>query len=691
LVRKNIQSCQTNIYNMNILEHPFETPFQTAPFSKIKTEDFLPAVRNAIKSAKAEIEAITSNTESPNFKNTIEALEYSGQQLERITSIFFNLNAAETNDEIQKTAQEISPLLSEFSNDITLNQELFQRIKAVYDQKEQLQLTTEQSTLLDKKYKSFSRNGANLNDEYKTKLREIDKKLSSLKLKFGENVLADTHNYELQIINENDLEGLPEGAIEAAKQVAESKQKDGWIFTLDYPSYIPFMTYAKNRKLRHELAIAAGKKGFQNNPFNNEKIVLEITKLRQQRANLLGYQTHAHFVLEERMAKSPKAVNKFLNELLEKAKPAALKEFEELQQFAKQTDGIESLQKWDSAYYAEKLKQQRFNLDDEMLKPYFQLENVIDGVFKIAGKLYDLHFEQVNNIETYHEDVKTYLVKFGNGELAAVFYADFFPRKGKRNGAWMTSYKPQYNIHGSNERPHISIVCNFTKPTKTKPSLLTFNEVTTLFHEFGHALHGMLANTTYPSLSGTSVYWDFVELPSQILENWCYEKDALALFARHYETNEPIPMDFIERIKAAATFHQGLQTLRQLSFGILDMNWHGMNPSNIDNVKQYELAAFKDTNLFPDVPENCMSTSFSHIFQGGYSSGYYSYKWAEVLDADAFEYFKEEGIFNPEVAGKFKNFVLSQGGTDDPMTLYKKFRGQEPKPEALLKRAGLLT
>lgn len=675
---------------MNILEHPFETSFQTAPFSKIKTEDFLPAVRNAIKSAKAEMEAITSNTESPNFKNTIEALEYSGQQLERITSIFFNLNAAETNDEIQKTAQEISPLLSEFSNDITLNQELFQRIKAVYDQKDQLQLTTEQSTLLDKKYKSFSRNGANLNDEDKIKLRDIDKRLSSLKLKFGENVLADTHNYELQIINKNDLEGLPEGAIEAAKQVAESKQKDGWIFTLDYPSYIPFMTYAKSRKLRQELAIAAGKKGFQNNSYNNEKIVLEITKLRQQRANLLGYQTHAHFVLEERMAKSPEAVNKFLNELLEKAKPAAVNEFEELQQFAKQTDGIETLQKWDSAYYAEKLKQQRFNLDDEMLKPYFQLENVIDGVFKIAGKLYGLHFEQVNYIDTYHDEVTTYLVKFGNGELAAVFYADFFPRKGKRNGAWMTSYKPQYNIHGSNERPHISIVCNFTKPTKTKPSLLTFNEVTTLFHEFGHALHGMLANTTYPSLSGTSVYWDFVELPSQILENWCYEKDALALFARHYETNEPIPMDYIERIKAAATFHQGLQTLRQLSFGILDMKWHGLNTSEVKNVKQYELEAFKDTNLFPDVAENCMSTSFSHIFQGGYSSGYYSYKWAEVLDADAFEYFKEQGIFNSEVANKFKNFVLSQGGTDDPMTLYKKFRGQEPKPDALLKRAGLL-
>lgn len=675
---------------MNILNQAFLTPFQTAPFSKINTTDFLPAIEQSIINAKLEIEAITSNIEKPNFQNTIEALEFSGQQLERITSIFFNLNAAETNEDIQKIAQDISPLLSEFSNDITLNEALFLRIKEVFNQKEALNLNIEQQTLLEKKYKSFSRNGANLNETNKLKLRDIDKKLSSLKLKFGENVLADSQNYELHITNEQDLEGLPDGAMEAAKQLAESKEKNGWIFTLDYPSYIPFMTYAKNRTLRKELAIAAGKKGFQDNKNNNETIVLEIAKLRYQRAKILGYQTHAHFVLEERMAKTPESVKSFLEDLLQKAKPAAIKEFEELQEFAQTLDQIESLQKWDSAYYAEKLKQERFNLDDELLKPYFKLENVIEGVFKIAEKLYDLHFEQIDTIDTYHEEVKTYLVKYSNGEIAAVFYADFFPRKGKRNGAWMTSYKSQYTLNNINERPHISIVCNFTKPTTTKPSLLTFNEVTTLFHEFGHALHGMLANTTYPSLSGTSVYWDFVELPSQILENWCYEKEALTLFAKHYQTNEPIPMDYIEKIKALATFNQGLQTLRQISFGILDMKWHGENPSDIANVKHYEFEAFKDTNLFPDVAENCMSTSFSHIFQGGYSSGYYSYKWAEVLDADAFEYFKEQGIFSAEVAGKFKNFVLSQGGTQDPMTLYKKFRGQEPKPEALLKRAGLL-
>lgn len=675
---------------MQILINSFQTPYNTAPFSKIKNEDFLPAIKKSIEEAKTEINQITENSETPTFQNTIEALEFSGTQLDRITSIFFNLNAAETNDEIQKIAQEVSPILSEFSNDITLNDILFERVKTVYNQKEQLNLNTEQITLLEKKYKSFARNGANLNDEQKRQLREIDKELSQLKLKFGENVLAETNNYELHITNQSDLAGLPDGTIEAAQQLAESKNKKGWLFTLDYPSYIPFMTYANNRTLRKELAIAAGKKGFQDNNFNNENIVLKIANLRHKRSQLLGYQSHAHFVLEERMAKSPESVKSFLNELLEKAKPAALKEFDELKQFAKELDGLDTLQKWDAAYYAEKLKQQLFQLDDELLKPYFKLENVIEGVFTIANKLFGLKFEEVKNIDTYHHEVKTYVVTDKTDELVAIFYADFFPRPGKRNGAWMTSYKPQYIKNEINERPHVSIVCNFTKPTKTKPSLLTFNEVTTLFHEFGHALHGMLANTTYPSLSGTSVYWDFVELPSQILENWCYEKEALELFARHFETNAVIPMKYVEKIKASATFHQGMQTLRQLSFGLLDMSWHAHNPSQINNVKAQELKAFKHTNLYPDVPENCMSTSFSHIFQGGYSSGYYSYKWAEVLDADAFAYFLEQGIFNQEIAHKFKTNILSQGGTEDPMVLYKKFRGKEPQPEALLVRAGLI-
>ena len=675
---------------MTILNKAFNTPYNTAPFSKIKTEDYLPAFKEGIKKSKAEIDAITANTEAPTFENTIEALDYSGEELDRLSSIFFNLNSAETNDEIQKIAQEVSPLLSEFGNDITLNEALFKRVKAVYDSKSTLDLTTEQATLFDKRYKGFSRNGANLAEDKKTKLRAIDKELSQLKLKFGEHILAETNAYELHLTNEDDLSGLPEGAKEAAKQLAESKDKDGWLITLDYPSYIPFMTYADNRKLREELSKAFGRKGFQNNELDNQDIVLKIAKLRFERAQLLGYKTHAHFVLEERMAQTPEKVTSFLNELLEKAKPAAKDEFKALEDFAKDLDGIDQLQKWDSGYYSEKLKQKLFNLDDEQLKPYFKLENVINGAFTVAEKLFGLQFEEIDTIDKYHEDVLTYKVTDADGELVSIFYADFFPRAGKRNGAWMTSYKPQMIKDGKNERPHISNVCNFTKPTKSKPSLLTFNEVTTLFHEFGHGLHGMLANTTYPSLSGTSVYWDFVELPSQVLENWCYEKEALELFATHYETGEVIPMELIEKIKASATFHEGMQTLRQLSFGLLDMAWHGVDPSEIKDVKAYEVKAFGDTSLYPDVPENCMSTAFSHIFQGGYSSGYYSYKWAEVLDADAFEYFKEEGIFNKTVADKFKTFVLSQGGTENPMTLYKKFRGQEPKPEALLRRAGLL-
>ncbi len=675
---------------MNILNTSFDTLYNTAPFSKIKDGDFLPSFKLAIEEAKAEIDTITNSDASPTFENTIETLEFSGKQLDRISSIFFNLNSAETSDEIQKIAQEVSPLLSEFSNDITLNEALFERVKAVYNNKSTLNLTVEQETLLDKKYKSFARNGANLSEDKKQKLREIDKQLSQITLKFGENVLAETNNFEMLVANEEDLSGLPEGEMEAAKQLAESKEKEGWMFTLDYPSYIPFMTNADNRELRKKLAIAAGKKAFKGDALDNQDNVLQIAKLRFERAKLLGYKTHAHFVLEERMAKTPQKVEEFLEELLEKAKPAALKEFNELQDFATDLDGIATLEKWDSGYYAEKLKQKRFDLDDEKLKPYFKLENVIDGAFKVAQKLFGLEFKEITSIDKYHEDVLTYKVANSEGKFISILYADFFPRAGKRNGAWMTSYKSQYIENGIEERPHISIVCNFTKPTKTKPSLLTFNEVTTLFHEFGHAIHGMLANTTYPSLSGTSVFWDFVELPSQILENWCYEKEALELFATHYQTGELIPMDLVQKIKDSSAFHEGMQTLRQLSFGLLDMSWHGIDPTSITDVKAHELKAFEGTQLCPDVKENCMSTSFSHIFQGGYSSGYYSYKWAEVLDADAFEFFTEKGIFDEEVATKFMDNVLSQGGIEDPMVLYKRFRGKEPQPDALLKRAGLI-
>jgi len=670
--------------------NPLLQDFTTAPFSKIESQHYQPAIEKAIELAKTEIDEIVSNHENPTFENTTVALDFVGEKLNRITSIFFNLNAAETNDEIQKIAQKVSPLLSEFRNDITLNDELFARVKKVFESKDSLQLSPEQTMLLEKQYKGFARNGANLSEENKTKLRKIDAELSKLSLQFGENVLAETNAFELHILDEKELTGLPESAKEAAQEIAKEKGKEGFVFTLDFPSYIPFVTYAENRELRKKMAIAAGKKGFQNNEFNNENIVLNIVKLRHERANLLGYQSHAHFVLEERMAETPEKVIEFSNELLQKAKPAAEREFKHLENYAKNLDGIEQLEKWDGAYYGEKLKKELFELDQEQLKPYFQLENVIEGVFTIANKLFDLNFKEVFNIDKYHQEVKTYEVYDSKNNFIAIFYADFHPRKGKRNGAWMTSYKSQFIQNQVNERPHVSIVCNFTKPTATKPSLLTFNEVTTLFHEFGHALHGMLANTTYTSLSGTSVSWDFVELPSQVLENWCYEKEALELFAKHYKTGEIIPMKYVEKIKESASFHEGMQTLRQLSFGILDMKWHSENPSEITSIKEFENEAFSDTKLYPDEAENCMSTSFSHIFQGGYSAGYYSYKWAEVLDADAFEYFLENGIFNKEIATKFKENVLSKGGTEKPMNLYKRFRGKEPKPDALLKRAGLV-
>jgi len=674
---------------MKLFLKKFTTNHNTAPFSKINHSDYKEAFEKTIELARTEIDSIVNNTEIPTFSNSIEALDYSGEQLDRLTSIFFNLNSAETCDEMQKIAQEVSPLLTDFSNDIALNEELFKRVKAVYDQKDSLTLTTEQATLLYKKFKGFSRNGALLSEEDKLKLREIDTELAKTKLTFGGNVLAETNNYQLHITNEADLKGLPDGTKEMAASLAKSKNLEGWVFTLDFPSYLPFVTYVENRELRKEIAIAAGKKAFQNNEFNNKENVKRIVELSHKRANLLGYESHSHFVLEERMAQNPEKVQLFLNDLLEKAKPAAQKEFAELTTFAKELDGIDQLEKWDGAYYSEKLKQKLFSLDDELLKPYFKLENVLNGAFTIAEKLFGITFKEVFDIDKYHEDVQTFEVLDFEGNLVAIFYSDFFPRKGKRNGAWMTSYKPQYIKDGINERPHVSIVCNFTPPTETKPSLLTFNEVTTLFHEFGHALHGMLANTTYPSLSGTSVYWDFVELPSQVMENWCYEPEALAVFAKHYETGEIIPQQYVEKIKESASFLEGMATLRQLSFGILDMTYHGKSQT-IADVKAFEKQAMEGTSLYPDVAENCMSTSFSHIFQGGYSSGYYSYKWAEVLDADAFAYFQEKGIFNTEVATKFKDNVLSKGGTELPMELYKKFRGQEPKVEALLKRAGLL-
>jgi peptidyl-dipeptidase Dcp len=675
---------------MNPLLEKFNTPFETAAFHLIKNEHFLPAIKEAIQLGKTEIERIKA-APIPDFENTIVALDRSGEKLNIISAIFFNLNSAETNDTIQSLAREISPLLTAHSNDILLDEELFNRIQQVYEQREALRLTEEQKTLLDKTYKAFVRNGAKLDDAQKERLREIDKELSQLGLKFGENVLAETNKYELVVDNEEDLAGLPDAVKEAAAQTAEEKGKPGkWVFTLAFPSYIPFMTYAEKRELRKELFIAYNTKSCKGDELDNKQHIMDMLKLKNERVNLLGYKRYSDFILEERMAKSAPKVMEFLQNLLEKAKPKALEEMAELAAFAKELDGLEELEKWDFSYYSEKLKKQKYEVDDELLRPYFKLENVIQGVFTTAEKLFGIRFIENPDIPKYHPEVTTYEVQDRDGNHVAVFYADFFPRSGKRNGAWMTSFRGQKIIDGKDHRPHVSIVCNFTKPTKTKPSLLTFNEVTTLFHEFGHALHGMLANGNYESLSGTSVYWDFVELPSQIFENWCYEKECLDLFARHFESGEPISEDLIQKIKNAANFHQGYQTVRQISFGLLDMAYHGSDPSEITDVPAFEKDTMKETNLLPDVEGTLMSTSFSHIFQGGYAAGYYSYKWAEVLDADAFELFLEKGIFDEETATSFKKNILAAGGSEHPTILYKRFRGREPKPEALLKRAGLV-
>ncbi|MCF1751567.1 M3 family metallopeptidase [Mariniradius sediminis] len=674
---------------MNPLLAPFDTPFETAPFDLIKEEHYLPAVQQAIQMAKNEISQIKEQA-LPDFENTIVALERAGEKLNTISAIFFNINSAETNDRIQALAREISPLLTAHSNDVLLDEALFQRIQQIYEYRETLKLTEEQKTLMDKTYKAFVRNGARLNPEQKGRLRQIDQELSQLGLKFGENVLAETNKYELVVENEVELAGLPHSIVEAAAQTADEKGKKGkWVFTLAFPSYIPFMTYAENRDLRRELFIAYNTKSCKGDELDNQQHIKDMLKLKHERAQLLGYNSYADFVLEERMAKSPIQVKDFLLDLLEKAKPKAEQEVTELAEFAKKLDGLEKLEKWDFAFYSEKLKKERFAIDDELLRPYFKLENVIEGVFQTAAKLFRISFIENPSIPKYHPEVTAYEVKDRDGKHLAVFYADFFPRPGKRNGAWMTSYRGQKILNGTNQRPHVSIVCNFTKPTKTKPSLLTFNEVKTLFHEFGHALHGLLANGTYESLSGTSVYWDFVELPSQIFENWCYEKECLDLFAKHFETGEAIPENLIEKIKQAANFQQGYQTVRQISFGLLDMAYHGTSPNEIRDIAAFEAESMKQTQLLPDVPGALMSTSFSHIFQGGYAAGYYSYKWAEVLDADAFALFEEKGVFNSEVADSFHRNILAAGGSEHPSIVYRRFRGRDPKPEALLKRSGL--
>ncbi|WP_461141154.1 M3 family metallopeptidase [Spirosoma pomorum] len=677
--------------NQNPFLVPYTTPHQTAPFDKIKNDDYLPAIKDGLAQGRKDVDAIVNNPAKPTFENTVVALEQGGELLGKVTSVLFNLNSAETSPELQAIVKEVSPMLSEYGNDITLNEKLFARIKTVYDQRASLKLDPESAMLLEKAYKRFARNGANLDEKGKERLRAIDKELSQLSLQFGENVLNETNEYTMLVTDEKDLAGLPDYVVEAAKATAKQKGKEGYIFTLQAPSYGPFMQYADNRDLRKKLYMGFNGRGFHGDKNDNSAIIDKIVKLRYERANLLGYPTHADFVLEESMAGSRGKVQSFLDELVGYARPAAERQLTELTTYAK-ANGFtdEKLQAWDNSYYAEKLKKEKYDLDDETLKPYFKLENVLNGAFTVANKLYGITFKERKDIPVYNAEVKTFDVFDKDGKFLAVFYGDYFPRAGKRSGAWMNDVQGQKVENGQNVRPHIVNVCNFTRPTETKPSLLTFYEVTTLFHEFGHGLHGMLANGKYESLSGTSVPRDFVELPSQVMENWCYDPEALKLFAKHYQTGEVIPNELIEKIRASQNFLAGLGNMRQLRFGLVDMYYHGQKPTG-ESISEVESKIDSLTNLFPRVEGTAFSPAFSHIFAGGYSAGYYSYKWSEVLDADAFDFFKENGgLTNKTAAESFRKNVLEKGGSERPMELYKKFRGREPSPKAMLRRSGLI-
>jgi peptidyl-dipeptidase Dcp len=677
------------IMNQNILLEPFDTPYQTPPFHLIKEDDYLPAFKEAINRAEKEIEQIVNNDEPPSFENSVEALEAAGKQLTTVSNIFFNLNHADTNENIQKIAREVSPLLTKFNNDIWLNQKLFKRIKSVYDNKNNVTLREDRQKLLDDTFKEFVRRGALLTGEEKKQYRKITEELAKLSLEFGEHVLAETNGYKLHIIDKKDLSGLPEGVIEAAAVLAKSEKKEGWMFSLHFPSYMPFMKYADNRNLRKQMFMAYSKRGNQNNQYDNKEIIKKMVNLRREKARLLGHQTHAHYVLEKSMATSVTTVNGFLNELLEASIAFAVNDVKEVEAFAKKKGLTGKLERWDFIYYSEKLKTQKLGLNDEMTKPYFQLQNVEKGVFGLASRLYGIRFQENKSIPKYHDEVRAFEVFDENNRFLAVLYVDYFPRPTKQGGAWMTSFREQYVENGKDIRPLVSLVTNFTRPTGTKPSLLTFREVETFLHEFGHGLHGMLSRVHYESQSGTNVYRDFVELPSQLMENWASEKEWLKEVGIHYQTGEIIPDELVEKLAESKRFQSGYATVRQLSFGLNDMAWHTLNQPFDGDVVAFEKKAMAPTELFPPVKGSCMSTAFSHIFDGGYSAGYYGYKWAEVLDADAFELFKEKGIFNKEVADSFRKNILEKGGTKHPMELYRAFRGHKPSIKPLLKRSGL--
>lgn len=668
----------------------YETPHQTTPFNLIRNEHFEPAMMEGMKRQNEEIDHIIQNPEPPTFENTLEELEKSGELLGRVTTVFSNLMSADTNDEMDAIAEKMMPMLTAHSNNITLNDNLFQRIKAVYDQKDSLHLDEEQKMLLEKTYDGFIRCGANLSKEDKEVLRKLTTEMSLLTLQFSQNHLKATHQYELAV-TQDQLEGVPEHVINSYEQNAKERGKEGLIVTLEAPSYVPFMKYVKNRELRKELYMAYNTQCTHNDGLNNLDIVRKIVNCRLQIAQLLGFPTYADYVLKKRMAENKENVFNLLDQLLEAYTPTARKEVERIADMAKEMEGPSfELMPWDWAYYSNKLKEKEYAINDELLRPYFELTQVKKGVFGLATRLYGITFQENKEIPVYHPDVKAYEVFDKDGSFLAILYTDFHPRKGKHAGAWMTSYKDQWIRNGINSRPHVSVTMNFTKPQADKPALLTLSEVETFLHEFGHSLHGMFANTTYSSLSGTNVYWDFVELPSQFMENYATEKEFLNTFARHYKTGELIPEELIERIKKAANFNVAYACLRQLSFGFLDMAWYTRTTSFEGDVEKYEKEAWQNTQLLPTVDGTCMSTQFSHIMSGGYAAGYYSYKWAEVLDADAFSLFKEKGIFDTETASSFRENVLSKGGTEPPMELYKRFRGQAPTIQALLKRNGII-
>jgi len=673
----------------NPLLTEWNTPHQTPPFQEIKHEHFIPAIDATLKEAKEEVDIIINNPEQATFQNTIVALEVAGEKLERVTSVLYNLNSAETDDEIQAITREVSPKLSAFSNYISLNEKLFEKVKAVYSQKESLNLKAEDLQLLEKKFIGFVRSGANLEGDAKKRYAEIVTELSQLSLQFSENILAETNSYQLLITNPDDLAGLPESEREAAAQTAKSKGKDGWLFTLHGPSFVGFMKYADSRKLREEMYRAYTSRGFQKNDRNNEEIIRKTVNLKLEKAKLLGFKNHAEYVLAERMAENPKRVNDFVNQLHLASRPSAERELAEVLEFARKHGLQDPLQRWDWSYYSEKLKNANYGFDEQQVKPYFQLEKVCEGIFGLANRLYGLTFKENKSIPVYHPDATAYEVFDQDGSFISVLYLDFFPREGKSGGAWMNDLRAESKVNGKIIRPIITVVCNFTKPTETKPSLLTFNEVTTFLHEFGHALHGMLANTIYPSQSGTNVYRDFVELPSQIMENWATQKEWLDLFAVHYESREKIPAELVQKLIDAENFQAGYASERQLGFGMNDMAWHSITEPMTGDIVEFEQKAIAPTELFEPVEGSCLSTAFSHIFSGGYAAGYYGYKWAEVLDADAFSFFLKNGIFDNATANSFRKNILEKGGTEHPMKLYVAFRGQEPSIDPLLERSGL--